>query len=575
MLKIESFDQLSIRPELLKAITQMGFSAPTPVQAESIPILLQNGVDFIGLAQTGTGKTAAYGLPLLDKLDLSRTVTQALVLCPTRELCLQVTEELHKFSQFLIGAKLTPIYGGVSIEKQIQALRKGVHIIVATPGRLLDHLQHNKVDLSQLSYVVLDEADKMLEMGFSEDVEQILTHTPKEKSIWLFSATMPREIKEIANRYMSKAIEVCVGEQNVAAENVHHHYYVCLPSDRFYTLERIIDSVPEIYAIVFTRTKIEAQDTAEALIKNGYNADALHGDLGQDQRDRVMKMFRERTLQILVATDVAARGLDVSDLTHVINYGLPDDSETYIHRAGRTARAGKSGIALTIITPAEQRALSSIEKGVKRKFDKISIPTSDEVIEKRFQHFIKQIQATSYDEKQLSRFLPMFMEAFQLLSREELLKRFCWQALSRFIDVKAEKRDLNKVTISDSGGRYQRFFINIGLKDGFHTKPELLAWLSIATGLKVSHIHRLEVFRAYSFFESFADEAHIIMERLNGMTYHQRQVVVEPAEQKLGKFADSPQKKGGSGGNRGGSFKPFREKDSRFRDKPDKKKKRY
>jgi ATP-dependent RNA helicase DeaD len=571
MLKIESFDQFSIRPELLKAITQMGFSAPTPVQAESIPILLQNGVDFIGLAQTGTGKTAAYGLPLLNKLDLSQNVTQALVLCPTRELCLQVTEELNKFSRFLIGAKLTPIYGGVSIEKQVQALRKGAHIIVATPGRLLDHLQHDKLDLSQLNYIVLDEADKMLEMGFLEEVEQILAHTPKEKSIWLFSATMPREIKQIANRYMSKAIEVCVGEQNVAAENVHHHYYVCLPADRFYTLERIIDSVPEIYAIVFTRTKLEAQDTAEALIKNGYNADALHGDLGQDQRDRVMKMFRERTLQILVATDVAARGLDVSDLTHVINYGLPDDAETYIHRAGRTARAGKSGIALTIITPAEQRALSAIEKGVKRKFDKMLIPTYEEVIEKRFQHFINQVQSTSYDEERISRFLPVFMEAFKFLSREELLKRFCWQALSRFIDPKTEKRDLNVVNLY-SGGRYQRFFINLGLKDGFHAKTELLAWLSIATGLKVSHLHRLEIFRTYSFFESFADEAHIVMGRLNGATYRQRQVVVEPAEQK--KLAEITPQKGENGKSRGSSLKPFGEKNGRFRDKNDKKKKR-
>ncbi|MCS6904348.1 MAG: DEAD/DEAH box helicase [Bacteroidia bacterium] len=543
MLKIESFEQLSIRPELLKAIQKMGFTAPTPVQAESIPILLQNGINFIGLAQTGTGKTAAYGLPLLNKLDLKQAAAQALILCPTRELCLQVAEELKKFSCYLDGVSITPIYGGVSIQKQIQALSKGTHVVVATPGRLLDHLHHNKINLSSIRYVVLDEADKMLEMGFCEDVDQILAHMPQHRSIWLFSATMPQEIREIASRYMPQAVEVCIGEQNVAAENVVHHYYVCLPADRFDTLERIIDSVPSIYAIIFTRTKVEAQDTAEALIKNGYNADALHGDLGQEQRDRVMKMFREKTLQLLVATDVAARGLDVCDLTHVINYGLPDDTETYIHRAGRTARAGKSGIAVSIITPQEQKVLWAIEKGIKKKFERKLIPTAEEVIETRFLHFIKQVQETEYDEARLNQFLPTFTEQLKSFSREELLKRFCWQALRRFINVSADKKDLNKVPLIEKVGRYQRFFINLGTKDGFHKKSELLAWLSASTGLKVSHIHRLEIFQTYSFFESFIEEAPIILQQLSGLTYNRRKVVVELAQSKDKKQTKKSSKK--------------------------------
>jgi len=554
-----TFKDFDLRPELIQAVEALGYEYPTEVQAQCVPVLLASDIDFIGLAQTGTGKTAAFGLPMLQRIDVSVRRPQALILLPTRELCMQVTGELQKLSQFIDNIKIEPVYGGAFVMKQADALRRGVHVIVATPGRLLDQIKRGNVKLNEIKYVILDEADKMLEMGFEEDVHTILEGVNEERNIWLFSATMPNPIRKIASHYMNNPQEIAVSSKNVAAENLAHHYYLAKPADKLEVLQRIIDLDKDIYGLIFTRTRAEAQDVAEELIKNGYNADALHGDLQQQQRERVMKMFREKTLQLLVATDVAARGLDVQNVTHVIHFGLPDDIETYIHRAGRTARAGKSGVSAAVTTPSERGKMEVIERLIKTKFERQIVPNAEKIVEKRLMSFVNEFNTSVVDSEAMKFYFTQFSEAIGDISKEELVEKLCWNQLSKLLEYYQGARDLNIAqqakrndrgredgSVGSSGSdrgdsRYQRFFINIGTKDGFN-KMSFVEWLSKGTRLANNHIHRVDIQPSFSFFEVFADEAHIVTSKMNDISYHNRIVSVQPAESESR-----------GGGGRGGS----------------------
>lgn len=532
MLISTGFEALGLSTEILNALSEMGFEAPTPIQAGALPILLASEQDFVGLARTGTGKTAAYGIPILEKIDIRLPQTQALILCPTRELCLQVTEEIRKMGRYTQGADVLAVYGGAEFDKQARALRKGCPIVVATPGRMLDQLQRGNANISKVRYLVLDEADKMLEMGFQEDVETIMQQTNSEKRVWLFSATMPPEIRKLARNYMQDPQEIAVSPENSTAENVKHQYYLSPVGSKFEVLQRLLDYTPDIYGLIFTRTKLEAQDVAEALSKHNYSADALHGDLAQAQRDRVMKMFREGTLRILVATDVAARGLDVQNLTHVIHYDLPDERETYIHRAGRTARAGKSGISAALVTPNQMRHLREIERIIGIKFEKLPVPRPDDVVRRQVSHFLEQFESLHYDEAAVAPYVDTFRQHLENLNAEEILKRLCWWEMDRFIKLYGEALDLNPSEngrmANNKNDRYARYFINVGQRDGF-SKMTLLRWLSKETRLPASHINRVQVMDTYSFFESFKDEEKIVLSNMKGASVGDRRVVVETA----------------------------------------------
>jgi len=419
-----NFELLGLSKPVLRAIAELGFESPTPIQEQAIPVMLGGNQDVVALAQTGTGKTAAFGLPLIDLIDFNQRHTQALILAPTRELCMQITRDIQNFSKHMGGAHVVAIYGGASIEGQIREMRKGPQIVAATPGRLVDMIERGVVDLTRIEFVVLDEADEMLTMGFKDDLDLILSQTPDEKNTWLFSATMPSEVQRIAKNYMNNPHEVTVGQRNSGNENIEHLYYVVHAKDRYLALKRIADYNPDIFAIVFCRTKAETQQVADALIKDGYNADALHGDLSQAQRDFVMKRYRSRSLQMLVATDVAARGIDVNDVTHVINYNLPDEIESYTHRSGRTARAGKTGVSIAIIHSKELHKIREIEKIIKRKFTQAQIPTGFDVCEQQLMALVKRIHNVEVDEKTVERYLPQVFEELAELSREDIIKRF-------------------------------------------------------------------------------------------------------------------------------------------------------
>src|SRR5690606_30239360 len=392
------FVELGIRHDIVNAITELGFEKPTPIQEQAVPVLLTGSNDFVGLAQTGTGKTAAFGLPLLELLDFSQNHPQALILCPTRELCLQISKDIEKFAKNIPNVHVVAVYGGASISDQLRQIRRGVQIVVATPGRMLDIIGRNAIDFSHVRYVVLDEADEMLNMGFQEDINNILSTTPDEKKTWLFSATMPREVRRIAQKYMTDPYELTMGTKNTGNENIEHHYYAVRARDKYAAFKRIVDSNPDIFGIVFCRTKNETQEIAESLIKDGYNADALHGDLSQQQRDKVMKRYRNRHLQLLIATDVAARGIDVNDVTHVINYSLPDEIENYTHRSGRTARAGKTGISISLVNAKEQGKIRQLEKVIGKAFIKKDVPNGSEVVEKQLLALISRVKDAPVNE---------------------------------------------------------------------------------------------------------------------------------------------------------------------------------
>jgi len=437
------FKELHIDKRILKAIAEMGFETPMPVQEEVIPFLLKETRDLVALAHTGTGKTAAFGIPIIQKVDPFSSKTQALILAPTRELCLQITDDLNHLAKHMDGLNIVPIYGGASILTQIRQISAGAQIVVATPGRMLDMLKRRKVDVSAISWLVLDEADEMLNMGFKEDLNAILSGTPDKKRVLLFSATMAREIEGIAQSYMNKPVAITIGAKNTGAENVYHHYYVVHAKDRYVALKRIADYYPDIYSIIFCRTKIETQEIADSLIKDGYNADALHGDLSQPQRDNVMNRFRCRNLQMLVATDVAARGIDVTDLTHIINYNLPDDNEYYTHRSGRTGRAGKSGISIVIVNIKEIFKIRQIEKQIGKKFELVKIPTGRKVCEKQLYHLVDKVKNTEIQHQEIGDFLPAVYEKLKGISKEEIIQRFVSAEFNHFLSYYRDAPDIN------------------------------------------------------------------------------------------------------------------------------------
>ncbi len=544
-----NFEEMGFTPGILKAIQELGFDNPMPVQEKVIPLMLGGEVDIIALAQTGTGKTAAFGLPLVQATDTELTSTQALILCPTRELCMQITGDLTDYAKFTGKLKILAVYGGASIDNQIRSLKKGVHIIVATPGRLIDLIGRGAARLSAVTTVILDEADEMLNMGFLDSINEILEEVPDGRRTLLFSATMSKEISSIARKYMDNPVEITIGTKNSSADNVSHAYYLIHAKDKYKVLKRIADFEPDIYGIVFCRTRKETQEVASKLIDDGYNADALHGDLSQMQRDAVMQKFRIKNLQLLVATDVAARGLDVDDLTHVINYSLPDDTEVYTHRSGRTGRAGKTGISISLVHLRERHNLQQIERMVKKPFKAIPIPTGTEICGKQLFHWLNKLETVVTEHQEIEKFLPEIKEKLAGLDREELLKRVVSLQFDRFLDDYRNGEDIID-TVSErensferSGrrgkheeypGNYTRLFINLGKSDGFY--PEQLIELvnSNTKGRKVP-IGKIDLLKTFSFFEVEASYADDLIGALSNATFMDRRVAVEIAQEKTDK----------------------------------------
>lgn len=496
-----TFEELGLPQNIIKAIAELNFTEPTPIQQQTIPLLLKQRTDVVALAQTGTGKTAAFGLPLLSQIDFSAPKTKALILAPTRELCVQISSDLKKYAKYISGLKVTEVYGGASIEGQIRTIKQSnPHIIAATPGRLIDMIKRKVVSLKDVEVVVLDEADEMLNMGFKESIDTILEKTPAEKNVWLFSATMPQEVARIASSYMHEPKEISVGKKNEGASNIEHIYYVVQGRDRYPALKRVVDFNPDIYGIIFCRTKIETQEVADALIKDGYNADSLHGDLSQAQRDFVMKRFRNRNLQLLVATDVAARGIDVKDITHVINYNLPEDIESYTHRSGRTARAGKTGISIAFVTSKDNYKIRDIERNLRKSFTRMPVPNGVEVCEKQLFHLVNKIHNIDVNEEEIAPYLPKIMEELQDLSKEDLIKRFVSEEFNRFLEYYQQAPDLNKGFERGAGGM-TRFFVNLGELDGLHWKF-MKDYLADISGVPAQHIFNVDVKKSFSFFEA-------------------------------------------------------------------------
>jgi ATP-dependent RNA helicase DeaD len=536
-----TFNELGVGEKALKAIDELGFEQPTPVQEKAIPVLLSDEKDFIGLAQTGTGKTAAFGLPLIQLLDFSSPDAQALVLAPTRELCVQITKDMTSYSKYFHGANIVAVYGGASMETQIRQIKRGAQIIVATPGRLIDLIGRKAIKLATVRYVVLDEADEMLNMGFQEDIDEILSHTPEEKKVWLFSATMPSEVRSIANNYMTNPFELTVGRKNDSAENIEHHYYVVHERDRYAALKRIVDFTPEIFGIIFCRTKIDTQRVAENLIKDGYNADSLHGDLSQQQRDKVMGRYRSRTLQLLVATDVAARGIDVSDVTHVVHYHLPDESENYLHRSGRTARAGKSGISLSLVNVREMEKIRQIERKLNKKFQLTKIPGAVEICEQQLMELMKKVHNVEVNEKGIAKYLPQIYEELKDLNKEELITRMVSIEFNRFLDYYRNAPDLN-VDIahqgrSGSGGgeSYRssgpRMFINLGSVDGFD-RNSLAEYIAKVSSVDANGLGRIDLKGVYSFIEMDEKTFSKVTAAFQGEVFNGRKVRVDEGGQR-------------------------------------------
>lgn len=541
-----TFQDLGLEPMLLKAVTEMGFENPTPIQEQTIPQLQDKSTDMVALAQTGTGKTAAFGLPLLQKLDLNSKFTQALILAPTRELCVQISKDLINYSKYISGLRVTAVYGGAPIMGQIRDVKAGSQVIVATPGRLIDMIERKAIDLSHVDIVVLDEADEMLNMGFKDDLDEILSNTPPTKNTWLFSATMPREVERIASKYMENPLSISVGKKNSGNENIEHIYYQVQQRDRYAALKRIADFYPDIFGIVFCRTKAETQDVADQLIKDGYNADALHGDLSQAQRDLVMKRFRSRTLQMLVATDVAARGIDVNNVTHVINYNLPEDAENYTHRSGRTARAGKSGIAIAIVTPKESFKIKEIERIIQSKFTKADVPTGVDVCEKQLFHLVHKLHNVEVKDDEIEKYLPKIYEELKDLDKEELIKRFVSEEFNRFYTYYQNSQDLNSGGDGAPNGKTTRFFVNMGQLDGFN-RNSIKDFLTEISNVHPRMIFNIDVKNSFSFFETENKHMDDFL-NLNkaGIEFNARPVSFEVSKAKTGGYGEKRSFGGGS-----------------------------
>ena len=574
---MNKFEQLGLNESLLKAILDLGFENPSEVQEKAIPLLLEKDTDMVALAQTGTGKTAAFGFPLIQKIDADNRNTQALVLSPTRELCLQITNELKNYAKYEKGINVVAIYGGASITEQAREIKRGAQIIVATPGRMQDMINRGLVNIKNIDYCVLDEADEMLNMGFYEDICSILSDTPDEKSTWLFSATMPAEVARIAKQFMSSPVEITVGTKNSGSATVSHEFYLVNARDRYEALKRLADANPDIFSVVFCRTKRDTQQVAEKLIEDGYSAAALHGDLSQAQRDGVMKSFRGRQIQMLVATDVAARGIDVDNVTHVVNYQLPDEIETYNHRSGRTGRAGKLGTSIVIVTKSELRKIHSIERIIQQKFEEKTIPSGIEICEIQLLHLANKIKETEVDHE-IDNYLPAINDVLEGLSKEELIKKMVSVEFNRFINYYKKNRDLSSQSSGsdrrerddrDGASRGNnsgatRYFVNIGSRDNFD-------WMTLKDFLKETldlgrdDVFKVDVKEGFSFFNTDAEHTDKVMDILNNVQLEGRRINVEISKNDGGGRRDhNGRSSGGFGGRssaprREGNFAPRRE----------------
>ncbi|MBC8346189.1 MAG: DEAD/DEAH box helicase [Candidatus Marinimicrobia bacterium] len=550
---MNSFTPFGLYPEIIKAISELGFENPTPIQSKTVPHLLSTNQDLIASAQTGTGKTAAFGLPSIQLTHIEDKSTQTLVLCPTRELCVQIAKDLGDYSKYMNGINILAVYGGASIQPQLKSLKKGAQIVIGTPGRTKDLIKRNKLKLSNVSRVVLDEADEMLTMGFKEDLEEILATTPKEKQTLLFSATMSKKIISITKKYMNDPLEVSAGKANLGAENVEHIYYMVQAKDRYEVLKRIADINPNIYGIVFCRTRRETKDVSNKLMHDGYNADAIHGELSQGQRDEVMGKFRKRQLQILVATDVAARGLDVNDLTHIINYNLPDDSEIYTHRSGRTGRAGKDGISIAIIHTREIRRLNEIENISGIRFSKKQVPNGIDICQTRLFSLIDKIKKVDVDEKQIAPFLPSIYEKLSSLDREELIQHFVSTEFNRYLSYYKNARDINtsgKHGDSRSGNRGKRtkgqratgpftnFYINVGYVSKLNP-ARLIGLINESLGSSSAEIGHIDIKKTFSFFEIEKAKEAQLMKGIQGKKFEGRPIELEISQEKPEKRSNS------------------------------------
>lgn len=549
-----TFEELGLQENLLKAVGELGFTQPTPIQEKAIPVLLSGTKDLIGLAQTGTGKTAAFGLPLLQLIEPGKKFPQALVVCPTRELCMQIVNEFELFKKYATGISVVAVYGGASISQQIRDIRRGVQIVVATPGRLIDLIERKAVNLEEISYVVLDEADEMLNMGFQEDIEFILQNTPQRESTWLFSATMPSAIRQVSKQYMDQPVEITVGKKNTANKNIDHQFCLTTAHHRYETLKRLIDFNPGMYGIIFTRTKADAQEISGRLTREGYDIDALHGDLTQQQRNKVMDDFRDKTLQLLIATDVAARGIDVSGITHVINYELPDDIEVYTHRSGRTGRAGKTGVCMSIVHVREVHRIRQIEKMVQVPFHKLEIPTGKDVCRKQFFYFMEKLLQTDISHGDYETYLPMVSEKFADVSKEEILKRVAALEFDRFLKYYENAEDLNVRDRKDDrsrseprgdrqgdrrrdtrgrefggNGSYTRLFVNLGTKDGFY-KASFLQFILDLSDLNKEVLGRIDMKEMNSWVEIDKAAAGKMMKAIDGKKYKGRSIRMNEAD---------------------------------------------
>jgi len=539
-----TFKDLGIIPEIIRAIEELGFENPMPVQEQVIPHLLEKATDIIALAQTGTGKTAAFGLPIIQQIDLTNNKTQALVLCPTRELCIQIADDLTDYAKYIDGLRIIPVYGGANIETQIKALQKGVHIIAATPGRLIDLIERKVAKLGNVQKIVLDEADEMLNMGFLDSINNILSHLPKTRNTLLFSATMPGEISGIANTYMNNPIEITVGRKNSGAENIKHVCYMVHSKDKYLTLKRIADYYPDIYGIVFCRTRRETQEIADKLINDGYNAEALHGDLSQSQRDFVMQKFRIRNIQLLVATDVAARGIDVDDLTHIINYNLPDDFDAYTHRSGRTGRAGKSGISIVIINHKERQFIKLVERKIGKEFIMAKVPTGKDICEKQLFHVIAKLERVEIEHTDIEPYLPMVFRKLEWLDKEELIKRLVSVEFNRFLQYYRGAVDLNVVEpnepvlnlkktrdkyskevtgVSEKG--MSRLYLNMGKMDGVYPNT-LIELVRKQLGASKVSLGRIEILKRHTIIEVDNKIVRDLVSSFNDLYIEKRKIVL-------------------------------------------------
>ena len=599
---MKTFEELGVSPEIRKAIEEMGYESPMPVQEEVIPYLLGNGNDVVALAQTGTGKTAAFGLPLIQKIDVKQRVPQALILCPTRELCLQIAGDLTDYSKYITDLKILPVYGGSSIESQIRSLKQGVHIIVATPGRLIDLMERKVAHLETIKDVVMDEADEMLNMGFTDSINAILEKVPQDRNTLMFSATMSPDIARIAKTYLHDAKEITIGTKNEGSKNVNHIAYIVHAKDKYAALKRVVDFYPQIYGIIFCRTRKETQEIVDKLIQDGYNADSLHGELSQAQRDLVMQKFRQRHLQLLVATDVAARGLDVNDLTHVINYGLPDDTESYTHRSGRTGRAGKTGISIAIVNLREKGRMREIERIINKKFTIGSLPSGKEICEQQLIKVIDDIEKVKVNEEEIESFLPGIYRKLEWLSKEDLVKRVVSMEFNRFLeyyknapeieepkaggdkrgdskDRKSRGSDRQKTARKAEEG-YERLFLNMGKTDGFYAN-QIIELLNRNWKKERIQIGRIDLMQNFSFFEVAEEQAPMVIKALNKASVNGRKVSVEVAGENNGKSDKGGRKRGKSTADaeerpaRGGRKKAATEEPAKKKAKPSREERGY